>query len=217
MKYGLSYTLITRVTGFLARTMFVFRRTELKQVCEILEEEKGKRILDYGCNTGFLLKMINKNCPSNELCGADINPYALRYARKKYPNFSFFKINDSFFEKEKFDVVIVSHVLEHVHERDNFLSNLNKILKKGGKLIVLVPQERVRGDATIFQLAYNFMCFRFVNPHVVKLDYQDLEILLNRHGFKINSHVYTNYFFPRKSKDKKFYSWSLVVEALKEN
>lgn len=217
MKYGLSYTVITRVTGFLARTMFVFRRTELKHVCEILEKEKGKRILDYGCNTGFLLKMINKRCPSNELCGADINPYALDYAKKKYPNFSFFRIDGKFFENEKFDVVIVSHVLEHVHEREKFLSNLDKILKNGGKLIVLVPQERIRGDATVFQLLYNLICFRFVNPHVVKLNYQDMEELLSRHNFKINSHSYTNYFFPRKSKERKFYSWSLVVEALKEN
>ena len=55
MKYGLSYTLITRTTGFLARTIFHHRRTELNYISDLLKDKKNIRILDYGCNTGYLL------------------------------------------------------------------------------------------------------------------------------------------------------------------
>ena len=60
MKYGLSYTLITRTTGFLARTILYYRSTELNFICEQLKNEQSIRILDYGCNTAYLLRMINK-------------------------------------------------------------------------------------------------------------------------------------------------------------
>jgi len=217
MKYGLSYTLITRVTAFLGRTVLHWRKTELNYMVSMLKEKKNIRILDFGCNTGYFLKIIKDKYPAAEfnLCGADINQYALKYARKKYTNFDFFEINNHFFEKEKFDVVIISHVLEHIKERNEIVANLSKSLKKNGELIVAIPQERIRGDCSIAQLLYNFMRLRFENPHVVKINYDQLNDLLSNNGFNISNHTYTNFFYPLISKKKKFYSWSLVVSALK--
>ena len=94
MKYGLSYTLITRITGFLGRTILYYRRTELNHIINFLKDKENIKILDYGCNTGYLLNIIKKRYPLKnfKLCGADINKYALKYARKKYKDFTFFNI-----------------------------------------------------------------------------------------------------------------------------
>ncbi len=212
MKYGLSYTLITRVTGFSARTFLYYRRTEFIHICDWLKGKKDLRVLDYGCNTGFLLKMINNRHPNKfDLCGADINSYALKYARNKNKDFSFYDINPEFFEKEKFDVIILSHVLEHVHNREDFVKDLKKILKKDGTLIVAVPQERIRGDVTLVQLLYNILRLRFENPHVVNINYNMLNTLLDKNSMKISDHVYTNFFLPSKSNDRRIHSWSLVA------
>lgn len=215
MKYSLSYTLITRVTGFLARTVFPYRKTELNAMCDLLKNKRDIKILDYGCNTGYFLNIINKKYPSNNfrLCGADINPYALNYARKKYPGFTFFDLDENFFANEKFDVIILSHVLEHVKDREAFLANLKKILNKNGDLIVAIPQERFRGDCTLIQWFYNILRFRFENPHVVKLFYDDLAQLSKNHGLEIAEHVYTHVFFPFKSNQRRLDTWSLVARC----
>ena len=215
MKYGLSYTLITRTTGFLARTILHYRKTELDHINGLLKNNEKLKILDYGCNTGYLLDIIHKKHISSnfDLCGADINQYALNYARKKYPHFTFFEINNEFFTQERFDVVILSHVLEHIKDRDGFFTNFKKLMKKEGTLIIAIPQERIRGDCTIIQLLYNYLRLRFENPHVVKLNYEDLDQLLGKNGFCIQEHIYTHFLYPFKSDKLRLDSWSLVVEA----
>ncbi len=216
MKYGLGYTLITRTTGFLARTILHYRKTELNYITNLLDKKRNIRILDYGCNTAYVLNIINNKYPEKklDLCGADINEYALKHARKKYKDFTFFNINDDFFNKEKFDVIIVSHVLEHVHDRNKFIANLKKIMKKSGTLIIAIPQERIRGDCTLIQLLYNFARLRFENPHVVKMEYQDLNKLLADNGLKIKQHKYTHFFYPFKTNKRRMDSWSLVTEII---
>jgi 2-polyprenyl-3-methyl-5-hydroxy-6-metoxy-1,4-benzoquinol methylase len=216
MKYGLSYTLITRVTGFLSRTLFYFRKSELMYIVEILKKEKRKKVLDYGCNTGYFLEILNQNAPNNEYSGADINQYALNRANAKRKEFNFHFIDENFFEKEKFDYIIISHVLEHIKEREDFIKNLSRLLNVGGKLIIAIPQERIRGDATVFQLLYNLLRLRFENPHVVKLDYMDLKELMEEQEFKIVEKKYTNYLYPFKSNKKRFDAWSLVAVFQKE-
>lgn len=43
---------------------------------------------------------------------------------------------------EKFDYIIVSHVLEHIPNLLNFFIDLQNILKKGGEIIILYPDRR---------------------------------------------------------------------------
>lgn len=213
MKYGLGYTLVMKLTGTLSNSLV--RNTEFKYMSDLVKREKGKRILDYGCDSGYLTNMINNAAPKNEVCGADINIYAIIIARKKYKHIKFYEITDEFFKKNKFDIIIVSHVLEHLIERKEFMRKLLKILSDDCKIIIAIPQERIRGDASIPTFLLNLIKLRFENPHIVKLDYNDLQNLFDKIGFKINEKTYTNYFPPFKSEKRKFYSWSLVVSASK--
>lgn len=214
MKYGLGYSVITGTTGFLARTILHFRRTELNYIINSLKNRDNLKILDYGCNTGYFLDMIKNKYPLKnfELCGADINNYALNYARNNYKNYTFFDINNEFYDGEKFDIIIVSHVLEHVHDRNTFIANLKKLLRKNGTMLIAIPQERIRGDCTPIQLFYNFARFRFENPHVVNMKLQELDELVSKNNLQINDHVFTHFLYPFKSGKKRFDSWSLIAE-----
>ena len=49
------------------------------------------------------------------------------------------------FESETFDLVFCSHVLEHVPEDRKAINELSRILKPGGKAVILVP---IRGEET---------------------------------------------------------------------
>lgn len=215
MKYGLGYSLITRTIGFLGRNIFYYKRNEFNYILNLLIDQKGKKILDYGCNSGYFANMIKKAIPENQVFGADINMYALDYARKKYKNIKFYHVNDEFFEKHKFGIIIIGHVLEHIKEREEFIKKILKILSKDGKIIVVVPQEIIRGDKSLPQMIYNFFKFKFENPHVIRLFYQDLKNLFDKNNFKINNKKYINFIPPIRSDSRKFYSGSLVVSASK--
>lgn len=212
MKYGLSYTLIRRITGWWKRKLLP-KAIEINIICSFLDKKVNSRILDYGCDTGFLLDIIRKKHPSKnfEFCGADINEYALNYARQKYRDFTFFSIDNKLFDNEKFDIIILSHVLEHIHDRDGFVKNLKKLLNKDGTLIIAIPQERIRGDCTTIELLYNVIKCSFENPHVVKINYRDLNELLANNGLHIKEHVYTHFFYPFKSDKRRIDSCSLIT------
>ena len=47
------------------------------------------------------------------------------------------------FEDHSYDVVFASHVLEHIKEDDEALKNMFTLLKKHGKLILLVPAHKI--------------------------------------------------------------------------
>lgn len=216
-KYGLGYTLITGFTGFISRTILPFRKTEITYIIELLKDRSYNHILDFGCNTGYLLKLLCHAAPKNTYYGADINPHALNTAKRRNPDFTFFLTSQLSQHAEYFDVIIISHVLEHVHDGKKMLDQAHRLLKKNGTLIIAIPQERIRGDATIFQLLYNVMRLRFENPHVISYNYENLKNLLNLSGYDLVKHTYTHYFFPFKSQKRRFDSWSLVTVCQKKS
>ncbi len=211
MKYGLSYTLITGLTGFISRTIFYFRRNEVKFIVDYVTKLNNKKVLDYGCNTGYLINTCSKKNYSNQYYGVDINPFALERARNKYSHNTFYNVEDFLNSNEKYDVITCSHVLEHIHDREKVIQQFKDHLNDNGLIILAIPQERIRGDATIFQIIYNLLRFRFENPHVVKINLQQLNELMDTINFKLQDKIYTNYFFPFKSKSLRLDSWSLVA------
>jgi len=48
-------------------------------------------------------------------------------------------IYDLLFENHTFDLIIASHVLEHLEHLDTALSEIYRVAKKGAKILILVP------------------------------------------------------------------------------
>ncbi|MFT4073540.1 MAG: class I SAM-dependent methyltransferase [Dysgonamonadaceae bacterium] len=98
---------------------------------------KDDRVLDFGCGGGFVLN--NLNC--KEKIGIEINPVAAAVAHengvKVYRTVD--ELPDDFA-----DVVISVHVLEHTHNPLSELKGLFRILKKGGRAVIIVPCESIK-------------------------------------------------------------------------
>ncbi len=91
------------------------------------------RILHIAPEKG-LYNYFTKKGPLNYICG-DINP-------DKYSHFTstvFVDLTKIPFPSESFDLVICNHVLEHIPDDDKAISEIRRVLSKGGNAIVQVP------------------------------------------------------------------------------
>ena len=97
-------------------------------------------VLDVGCGTGGILRHVHQSISNgNTALGIDLSIIGIKLANEKSAkNLSFKALSLEQVEGE-FDLVILSHVLEHIADWDNFLEKLS--LKVNRYLYINVPLE----------------------------------------------------------------------------
>lgn len=99
---------------------------------------EGDDVLEVGSGFGFFLQKL-KELKINAK-GIELNNHAVKYCRSKGLNVSGILIEDlAKTHPCKYDVVCSFQVLEHVFEVHNFIQSQIDTLKRGGKLIIGVP------------------------------------------------------------------------------
>lgn len=95
-------------------------------------------ILDVGCGTGWFCKVLKESYPNSEILGIDIND------GRKFKDFDFHiaDITKIPFKNEKFDGVACKAVLEHIPNSLSAIKEMNRILKKNGKIFISVPDSK---------------------------------------------------------------------------
>ncbi len=111
---------------------FFFSRRELKKEIEGLSSDFTGRTLDVGC--GF--KPYRKYFDVTEYIGMEIDISASRYDGSVDV---FYSGNEFPFPNHSFDHVLTFQVLEHVRNPSHFISEICRVLKPGGKLLLSVP------------------------------------------------------------------------------
>jgi len=111
----------------------------LRRCRAILAWKTAGRVLDVGCSTGvFLAEMARHG--HWELHGVEVNARAAEYARQRYGLRIFTgQLAEAGYADEYFDVATLWHVLEHLPHPRSALSEIHRILKPGGILVVQVP------------------------------------------------------------------------------
>jgi SAM-dependent methyltransferase len=96
---------------------------------------------EIGCGTGFVLSAIQKSLPSITVSGCDLFTEGLDWARNRVPPAKLLRMDarQLYFEEE-FDVVGAFDILEHVGDDHAALIEMNKALRRGGGLLISVPQ-----------------------------------------------------------------------------
>lgn len=106
---------------------------------EVAKNVVGESVCDVGCGTGYLLDWVRTKNPNiNRLIGVD---FAIDDAAKRDDiEYHAAKIEALPFEDKAFDTVICTHVIEHILDYRQAISELRRITKK--RLIIIVPRER---------------------------------------------------------------------------
>jgi SAM-dependent methyltransferase len=99
----------------------------------------GYRVLEAGCGTGNVLRVLELTCTGGMVVGMDLFPEGLQYARQR-TSCSLVRgdINALPFARP-FDVVCLFDVLEHLHDDVEVLGSLHKMLSRNGVLLLTVP------------------------------------------------------------------------------
>ncbi|MGI8469850.1 MAG: glycosyltransferase [Pyrinomonadaceae bacterium] len=99
-----------------------------------------KSVLDIACGTGYGIELLKGKAQS--VTGVDIDFEAASQARKECDEKSFVLIGDGTnlpFADRSFDVVTSFETLEHLRDRGKFVSELKRVLRKDGVLILSTP------------------------------------------------------------------------------
>lgn len=126
-------------------------------------------VLEFGSGSGHLLKEIK----AEKKLGIEINDYARSYAKQ----IGIDSVSDiSLVPDEYADVIISTHVLEHVDNPIDILKGLYKKLKPYGKIVFIVPFE-------CSEIDYHK---NDINQHLYTWNGLLLGNLFNRAGFFVN-------------------------------
>jgi SAM-dependent methyltransferase len=117
---------------------FKARREIISQEISKLGLQADARILEIGCGPGGNIGMLQKH---GQVCAMEMDKFAREFAASK-TNICISEgwLPDNLpFNDEKFDLICMFDVLEHVREDKEALQVIRKLLKPGGALLITVP------------------------------------------------------------------------------
>ena len=161
----------------------------------VLNYLKGcKSLFELGVGSGVVLKMSD----ASNLAGVDVSKNAIKIAEKllneghaKSVDLKVLNIDNDelLWESKSFDGAMAVEVLEHLFDPVHALSEMNRILKPNGKLVITVPNigyfpcrwyHLKSGEMSDFH--GNGM---IVNEHIRFYSTRSLKILLEAGGFEV--------------------------------
>jgi 2-polyprenyl-3-methyl-5-hydroxy-6-metoxy-1,4-benzoquinol methylase len=96
------------------------------------------RILDVGCGDGFHLNLLREYGNKKwTLEGIDLDKRAVEAARKSGLNIHLGSVEEMHLPEESFDLIFMIQTIEHVEKPSEILIAIFKLLKKGGKLVIV--------------------------------------------------------------------------------
>jgi 2-polyprenyl-3-methyl-5-hydroxy-6-metoxy-1,4-benzoquinol methylase len=159
------------------------RRLEVIYEELLTEDITGKKLLDAGCGTGWFSAAAAKR--GANVTSMDVGPELLKQVSKKCQTECVVgSILEIPFEEATFDVVVSSEVIEHVVDPKKALSELFRVLKPGGTLVLTTPNAFWHWSLSVAN-AFNIREYQGLENW---LGYQELIDSLSNLGFNVEQH-----------------------------
>jgi 2-polyprenyl-3-methyl-5-hydroxy-6-metoxy-1,4-benzoquinol methylase len=136
----------------------------IRRLTSAVELPAGARTLDIGTGSGVMLRALSQLRPDLQLWAQDISGHN-RAGLEAIPGFAGLHVGDVSSIKERYDLVTMVQVLEHVTDPYAFLISLRSIIKEGGALLINIPDAR----ANPFDILIVDHCSHFTLEHLKAL------------------------------------------------
>jgi len=195
-------------------------RTRIKDLAchyfikKIFQREKGfnnRTILEVGFGHGDVLLSFNS---SNKILGSELSESAISNASRKaeklgFTDYFFYSVlkYPVFFEIiDNADLVIASHVLEHVDDDFSMTKDIYRLLNPGGYFIVLVPVNEYQDDPNHVRKYSLDSCINLFLENGFSL----VEFLEFDHAFTLFEKVYWKRFEKQKNSFLYKINWKII-------
>jgi ubiquinone biosynthesis O-methyltransferase len=126
------------------RNSFVLGRYQ--NMFQLVQKEidiKNKKLLDIGCGDGVLSYLFAKE--GAKVTGIDYSDIAIEFGKEKIKSKNLdidFKQGSAYelpYKDNSFDIIVSSDVIEHLEDVPKYLSEINRVVKNGGIVVISTP------------------------------------------------------------------------------
>jgi SAM-dependent methyltransferase len=144
-------------------------------ICSLIEP--SHTVLDLGCNSGFLSNLLADK--AKEVVGIDYDKGAIELAAMRYqkPNLNFVHSEAMEYlesQKKKFDVLMLSHILEHLNQPKEFINRFKKYFD----LIYIEVPDFDRSNLNKYRSDLKLNLIYSDSDHVTEFDRDELLCLI---------------------------------------
>jgi SAM-dependent methyltransferase len=137
-------------------------------------------ILDIGCATGALIAFLRDK--GWRVTGVEISPSAVYAKNERKLDVRNIPLEENHFPDNSFDVILASHLIEHLNEPKIFLEETYRILKNNGAIFITTPD--ISGfQSRLFGSRWRSAIF----DHLYLFSRRTLSKMLKTVGFKVES------------------------------
>ena len=181
----INFSIMARQMDGLKKNLHDLRNFELNYILNKIKLKKSDKILDFGAGDGYMIKKIEEK-GYNSVYGIDI----LNSNYKPDLNIFTYSGNiDDFPTNESYDVIFSSNVIEHIENQEDYFLLFDKILKKNGLQIHIMP--------THYWKFWNSLFYYYsVGIYILKkLFFKNNKKLKNNYKIEVNNGLKQSPFF----------------------
>lgn len=172
-----------------------FPKISCENVAEILKNYNYEKLLDIGCGTGYLIRLLQAQRQA-QYFGIDISPNMIEVAKNKSKDHANFTVGSSSalpYADNTFDIVCCIQSFHHYPYPDKAIKEAYRVLKKHG--LYILSDTGCGGIAKHFD---NFIFKHFMRSgDYAVYSSKDIERMMIKHNFKaietikLSNYIYT--------------------------